>query len=202
MDNCLCPEPEAIPDIPEVTCPEDLGQVVRLIIARRGTQLAATVAAAKLLATYTALVAETDETKIVFTPKLLEGVTIPPGEPITQGGDDNSTPLGRQIVVGASTIITEGMLRGVNSAVIAAMRGLRCFDLGMALINEFGEIGAQMNGLTVEVIPTHAFFIGDKGNAGKNTQDQAKIRWGFDAGWRDGLVLIKPTDFDPRFVTF
>lgn len=198
----MCPEPDAIPDIADVTCPEDLGQVVRLIIARRGTQLAATVAAAKLLATYTALVAETDETKIVFTPKLLEAVVIPPGEPITQGGDDNSTALGRQIVVGASTIITEGMIRAVNSAVIASMRALRCFDLGFAFINEFGEIAGQMNGLTVEVIPVHAFFIGDKGNAGKNTQDQAKIRWGMDAGWRDKLVLVKPTDFDPRFITF
>lgn len=200
MENCPCPAPAAIVTIPAVTCPEDLGQVVRLIVTRQGNEIAATEAAAKLLATYTPLLSAVGDTKIQVTPKLMEAVVIPMGEPIKEGGDDNSTPLGRAIVVGASTIQVEGMLRGVDSAVIAAMKTLACESLDIALVNEFGQIAFMKNDdNSLRGFPAHAFYVGDKGNDGKNTQDKAKISWGFDAGWRDKLVLIKPTDFDPRF---
>lgn len=200
MENCPCPLPDAIPDIPAVACPEDLGQIVRVILTRQKNQIAATLAAAKLLATYTPLLTAIDNTKIQVSPNLLEAIVIPPGEPITQGGDDNSTPLGRQIVVGASTIIVTGMLRAVDSLVIAALKAFRCESMDLVLINEFGQLAFSKNtDGSLRGFPAHAFFIGDKGNAGKNTQDQAKIRWGFDAGWRDTLVLVDPTDFDPRF---
>jgi hypothetical protein len=200
MENCPCPAPAAIVTIPAPTCPEDLGQVVRLILTRQGNEIAATEAAAKLLATYTPLLSAVGDTKIQVTPKLMEAVVIPMGEPIKEGGDDNSTPLGRAIVVGASTIQVEGMLRGVDSAVIAAMKQLACESLDIALVNEFGQIAYNLNeDGSVRGFPAHAFFVGDKGNDGKNTQDKAKITWGFDAGWRNNMVLIKPTDFDPRF---
>lgn len=200
MENCPCPAPAAIVTIPAPTCPEDLGQVVRLILTRQGNEIAATEAAAKLLSTYTPLLAAVDDTKIQVTPKLMEAVVIPMGEPIKEGGDDNSTPLGRAIVVGASTIQVEGMLRGVDSAVIAAMKQLGCESLDIGLVNEFGQIAYHKNvDGSLRGFPAHAFFVGDKGNDGKNTQDKAKITWGFDAGWRDSMVLIKPTDFDPRF---
>jgi hypothetical protein len=74
--------------------------------------------------------------------------------------------------------------------------------LAVVFINEFGEIGLDHRGVPAGPyygFPMHAFAVGDKGNDGKNTQDKANIRWGFDAGWRDNLILFKPTAFDPRF---
>ncbi len=200
MQNCPCPEPEAITTIPDPICPEDLGQIVRFILTRQKNQIAANVAAAKLLSTYTPLLAATDETKIQVTPKLLEAVVIPPGEPITEGGDDNSTPLGRQIVVGAGTIPVEGFLRAVDSAVIEALKDYACEELDIVFINEFGQYAFNKNADdSLRGFPIHAFFVGDKGNEGKNTQDKAKIRFGLDAGWRNKLTLVTPTDHDPRF---
>ncbi len=200
MLNCPCPENEAIPTIPEPVCPEDLGQIVRIILTRQKNQVAASVATAKLLATYTALLSAVDETKIQVTPKLLEAIVIPPGTAITEGGDDNSTPLGRQIVTGGATIIVEGLLRAVDSAVIEALKLFGCESLDLVLINEFGQYAFHKNAdNTLRGFPCHAFFVGDKGNEGKNTQDKAPIRWGFDAGWRSKLVLVTPTDHDPRF---
>jgi hypothetical protein len=207
MENCVCPSAAAIPDLLDPTCPENLGQIVRFIFQRQGQFIAATTAAAKLLATYTPLTIAVDDTKIQFTPGLFEGLVIPPGEAITEGGDDNSTPLGRKLVVGAGTISVEAMLRNVQSAAIAAMRAFGCEDLSISFINEFGEIAYQTITAGVDVgklqgFPVHAFFIGDKGAEGKNTQDKAKLTFGLDAGWRDNIVLVKPTDFDPRFVKF
>lgn len=200
MQNCPCPEPEAIPSIPEPICPEDFGQIVRLILTRQKNQIAATVAAAKLIATYSPLITAVDDTKIQVTPKLMEGIVIPPGEPITEGGDDNSTPLGRQLVVGAATIPVEGFLRGVDSAVIEALKQFACEELDIVLINEFGQyIFHKNDDNTLRGFPIHAFFVGDKGNEGKNTQDKAKIRWGFDGGWRSKAIMVTPTDHDPRF---
>lgn len=200
MENCPCPANEAIPTIPDSTCPEDLGQIVRLILTRQKNPIAETVADAKLIATYTPKFAAVDGTKIQITPKLMEAVTIPIGEPITEGGDDNSTPLGRKLVVGAASIPVEGMLRGVNSAVIEALKKFGCEDLDIAFVNEFGQIAYHLNDDgSVRGFTAHAFFVGDKGAEGKNTQDKAKITFGLDAGWRSKLVLVTPTDFDPRF---
>lgn len=200
MEICPCPANAAIPTIPDPTCPEDIGQIVRLILTRQGNQIAATEAAAKLLATYTPLFAAVDETKIQITPKLMEATTIPPGEPIKEGGDDNSTPLGRALVVGAGTIPFEGFLRGVNSAIIDALQQFSCEDLDVAFVNEFGQIGFRKNtDLSLRGIPIHAFFAGTKGAEGKNTQDKSKITFGLDSDWRKNFVLVTPTDFDPRF---
>ncbi len=200
MENCPCPANEAIPTIPDSVCPEDLGQIVRLILTRQKNVIAATVADAKLIATYTPLFAATDGTKIQITPKLMEAVTIPIGEPITEGGDDNSTPMGRKLVVGAGSIPVEGFLRGVDSAVIEALKQFGCEELDIALVNEFGQIAYHKNADgSLRGFPAHAFFVGDKGAEGKNTQDKSKITWGFDAGWRSKMTLITPTDFDPRF---
>jgi hypothetical protein len=199
MENCVCPPLSEIEDIPQGGCPENIGQIVRLIFIRRGNPIAATAAAAALLATYTAALAAVGDGKIQVSPGLLEALVIPPAEPITEGGDDNSTPLGRQIVVGESTIIVESMIRNVPSASIAVMRKYRCEDLALGFVNEFGEIGFNKQGLEMHGFPVHAFYAGSKGNDGKNTQDKGKIRFGMDADWRDSIVLIKPTDFDPRF---
>lgn len=201
MENCPCPAPAAIPTIPATTCKENLGQIVRLILTRHGNQIAVNEASALLLATYTALVAAVDGTKIQFTPGLLEAVTIPAGTAITEGGDDNSTPLGRQLVVGASSIIQEtGLLRNVDSTVIKTMKEFECEGLDIALVNQFGQIAFHKNAdNSLRGFRSHAFFVGDKGNDGLNTQDKAMIRWGFDAGWRDNLVLVTPTAWDPRY---
>lgn len=199
MENCVCPPSEAIPDIPEFECTENFGQIYKFLISRQGTQIAANVTEALDQETYELLMAATDNTKIQITPEL-EGIVIPQGEPIKEGGDDNSTPLGRALVVGASTIQVEGFVASVKSAVIKAMRAMGCYKLDLTLINEFGQIIGNLNeDGSVRGFPIHAWYVGDKGSEGKNTRDKAKISFGLDAGWRDDAVVISPTEWDPRF---
>jgi len=199
MENCACPPSAAIPDIPEDSCPENFGQIYKFLVGRQKNQIAADTTEALLQATYELLLAATDITKIQLTPEL-EGFVFPQGEAIKEGGDDNSTPLGRALVVGASTIQVEGMVRNVSSATIKALRGLGCYKLDIVLINEFGQIILNKNeDDTLRGFPIHAWYEGDKGAEGKNTQDKAKIVFGLDAGWRDNAVIVSPTDWDPRF---
>lgn len=199
MEACPCPPNAAIPDIPDTLCPDNLFQIVRLILTRQGNQIAATEAAAKLLATYTPLFAAADDTKIQITNKLMESTTIPPGEPIKDGGDDNSTPLGRALLTGRATIPFEGFLRNIDSAQVAALRAFGCEDLDVAFVTSNGQIYFNKNvDNTLRGFPIHAFFVGDKGAEGLNTHDKAKITFGLDPGWRDNGILVTPS-FDPRF---
>jgi hypothetical protein len=203
MESCECPGTDAIETIPQGGCPENIGQIVRLIFVRAGNAIAATEAAAKLLATYTPLLIETDDTKIQVTPGLLEGLVIPPSTGIFEGGNDNSTPLGRRLLVGESNVDVEALLRNIPEATMQVLRKYRCedYNLGLeaAFINEFGQIVFRKVGLTMRGFPLYSFFAGSKGNDGKNTQDKANIGWSMDADWRNGIFFVKPTDFDPRF---
>lgn len=199
MEILDCPLPASGPTLPNEECPENLGQVVRIILLRRGYPLADTEAAALLKATYTGLVGAVDETKIQIT-KPLEGTTISGSEPIVEGGDDNSTFLGLEITTGYQSAKLESMIRNVSGAYIAALRKWRFYDIDVAFVNEFGQIAARV-GTDGKVygFPCYGWGVGDKANEGKNTHDKAKIRASLAAGWRDDLKLFKPTDWNPVF---
>ncbi len=198
--TCVCPLPAAITTIPAMTCEENIFQIQKYILARRQTAPAIPVIAdAAVLATWTALKAAVAGTKHQVTP-FAESVVIPNGEPILEGGDDNTTRDGNPIVVGASQIRSTGMIRGLTAAVLKVLKTYNCEpNLMVYFINELGQIIGRED-LTVAGsftgIPISSFFIGDPGNEGKNTNDKAPIGFNLKYGWRDNLKFVTPTDFD------
>lgn len=204
MFGCACPAPAALTTIPSQTCGENIGQIQKIMFQRRQPTASPTVpviADAGELATWTALKIAVGDTKVVVTP-FAENVVIPPAAPITEGGDDNTTINGAQIVVGASAIPVTGVFRSLAKAVLKAIKTLNCEDvnaLSVFLINNSGQIiGQSTTDVSTDFrgIPITSFFIGDPGAEGLNTHDKAPFQWNFAYGWRDKLTFVTPTDFD------
>lgn len=198
--TCACPPAAATTTIPSMTCEENIFQVQKFILARRLTAPAITlIADAAELATWTALLAAVNGTKHQVTP-FVESVVIPNGEPILEGGDDNSTRDGNPVVVGGSQIRATGLFRGLTAAVLTALQTYNCENnLMIYLINELGQIIGREDPTVVGCftgIPITSFFVGDPGNEGKNTNDKAPVSFNFKYGWRKQIKFVTPTDFD------
>lgn len=197
---CACPLPAAVTTIPTLSCEENFFQIQRFIIARKQTAPAfALIANAALEANWTPLLTAVDGTKHQFTP-YVESVVIPQGQPILEGGDDNTTRDGNPVVVGGSQIRATGLFRGLTGAVLSALKDYNCeTSLMIYFVNELGKIIGREDPLTAGSFtgfPISAFFIGDPGNEGKNTNDKAPVGFNLRYGWRDDVKFVTPTDFD------
>lgn len=198
----VCPLPTAITDIGKLDCPEDLGQILRIVFQRRvaGSTFVLLSNAATALASWTAFEAAADDTKLQVTP-IFDSFVVPVPEPVTEGGNDNTTPFGDQIITGVGFIAVTGRFRSVPNSVIKELKTLRCEQqLGVYLVNEFGKIWAKESTTTPGTytpIPISNFFVSDAGSEGKNTNDFAPFGFNLREGWRDDISAITPADFDP-----
>lgn len=198
MEACICPLPAALAEVPNQACPEDLGQIQKAILRRASA--AALVTAdddPKVLATWTPLFAAADGTKAVITPSF-ESATITAPEAITEGGGDNTTLNGVELVVGEGFSQFNAMFRSIQYTVIKALRGLRCEVLEVWFVNEFGQIIGQTDdaGVSYHGIPLYAYYVSTSGNEGFATNDKSTLRFAIDADWRNTIAILKPTDFN------
>jgi hypothetical protein len=200
--DCTCPKPAALTTIAKVLCKENFGQIQRLLFQRRGFQFDAAadpVRPITALASWTPLFAAVGDTKVVSSP-MIENFVIPRAEAITEGGGDNTTIDGKEIVLGAGAITPTGIIAEAPSSVIEAIKELMCeTDLVFYFINQYGKIGAKKIETGVyEGIPLSSLFVSDADNKGLNTRDQADLRFALDYGWRAGVELITPADFNAK----
>jgi len=206
MDACVCPQPASLTAILRATCKENLGQIQRFIFQRIHADNRFKVGDLGLitaLASWTPLFAAADNTKVVSSP-YVENFVIPRTEAATEGGGDNSTIDGIEIVVGANAATAIGQISETPSSVLIALRKLRCeVDLSVFMINQYGQIIGRdgtpgSTGTDVIGIPVQSFFVSDSDNNGLNTRDKADIRFGLPYGWRDNLVITTPADFNAK----
>jgi hypothetical protein len=204
----VCPKPTALTTVTKVTCPENLGQIQRVIFQRAGWEFDANadpVTTITLLASWTPLITAAGDTKIIITPNLVNFV-IPQGEAQTQGGGDNSTTDGVEEVVGTGPITVTADLVGVPTRIISQLRKLMESetDLVAYFINQYGQIICREldpianPGDVYGGIPVYFPFIPHKGNAGLNTKDVSTMRFGLDEGWADNLAILKGSDFNAK----
>ena len=89
MPTCTCPAATAMVSVPNASCPQDFGQIQKLIFQRvystGATKNSMTLTNALLKATWTALFSATGGTKMVITP-YVEAPTADGGDPVTFGG--------------------------------------------------------------------------------------------------------------------
>jgi hypothetical protein len=190
--DCTCPKPAALTTVAKVTCKENLGQIQRWIFQRAGFTFDAD-ALITALASWTPLFAAVGDTKIVSTP-LIENFVIPRAEAITEGGGDNTTIDGKEIVLGAGAITATGVIAEAPESVIEALKELMCeTDLVAYGINQYGRIIAkEVAEDEYTGIPISSLFVSDSDSKGLNTRDQADIRFALDYGWRAGVKIITP----------
>ena len=208
---CQCPAATAIETIPAVSCPENFGQIQKVAFQRLlkadGTRNAFTSSASILLkASWTALLAAADGSKIVVSPYINAPADSGGDARMTSGGNDDLG--GMPSVLGGEPVQFTGSLRSVPQSVIKAMKPLMCEanvgNLGVYLFDENGKIEcvAESTGTNPVVtsyypIPIRALFIGSKIHGNYDAKDSNAISWYYPDNYSDKLVILTPTDFNP-----
>ena len=209
---CQCPAASAISTIPAVTCPENFGQIQKVAFQRlrkadgtrnamvgSGTPVAASI---PLKATWTALLAAADGSKVVVSPYINAPADSGGDARMTSGGNDDLG--GIPVVLGGNPVQFEGQLRSVPQSVIATMKELMCEaaagNLGVFLFDENGKIEAIQDKTTPTTyypIPIRALFIGSKIHGNFDAKDANAISWQYPDNYSDGLAIVTPSDFNP-----
>lgn len=204
---CQCPAAAAIATIPNVTCPENFGQIQKVAFQRLrkadGTRNSFTATAAiTALASWTALLSAADGSKVVVTPYINAPADSGGDARMTSGGNDDLGGIPN--VLGGNPVQFDGQMRSVPQSVIKAMKALQCEanagNLGVFLFDENGKIEAlqdQATATTYYPIPIRALFIGSKIHGNFDAKDSNAISWQYPDNYSDDLVIVTPTDFNP-----
>ena len=204
---CQCPAAAAITTIPNVACPENFGQIQKVAFQRLlkadGTKNSFTATASILLkASWTALLAAADGSKIVVSPYINAPADSGGDARMTSGGNDDLGGIPE--VLGGEPVQFTGSLRSVPQSVIKAMKPLMCEanagNLGVYLFDENGKIEALQDATTATTyypIPIRALFIGSKIHGNFDAKDSNAISWMYPDNYSDNLAIVTPTDFNP-----
>ena len=204
---CQCPAAAAIPTIPNVTCPENFGQIQKVAFQRLrkadGTRNSFTTTAAITLKTsWTALLSAADGSKVVVTPYINAPADSGGDARMTSGGNDDLGGIPN--VLGGNPVQFDGSMRSIPQSVIKAMKTLQCEanagNLGVFLFDENGKIEAIKDATAADTyypIPIRALFIGSKIHGNFDAKDSNAISWQYPDNYSDDLVIVTPTDFNP-----
>lgn len=204
---CQCPAAAALTTIPNVQCAENFGQIQKVAFQRLrkadGTRNSFTSTAdIKLKASWTALLAAADGSKVVVSPYINAPADSGGDARLSSGGNDDLG--GVQVVLGGNPVQFDGQIRSVPQSVIKAMKELQCEanagNLGVFLFDENGNIQAvqdQTTATTYYPIPIRALFVGSLIHGNYDAKDSNAISWQYPDNYSDDLKIVKPTDFNP-----
>lgn len=203
---CQCPAAASLTTIPNVACAENFGQIQKVAFQRLvkadGTKNSFTSTASILLkASWTALLAAADGSKVVISPYINAPADGGGDARMSSGGNDDLG--GVPEVLGGEPVQFTGQIRAVSQSVIKVMKALQCEanagNLGVFLFDENGNIEA-IKGETAGTyypIPIRALFIGSKVHGNYDAKDSNAISWYYPDNYSDDLAIVVPTDFNP-----
>lgn len=205
--TCQCPLAEALPKIPNASCPVSFGQIQKVAFQRLRKPTGESneftdKAAITKKASWTALLAAEDVTKVVVSPYI--------NSPADSGGDARTTSGGNDDLGGVATILGSepiqftGSLRAIDQSIVKALKELICEanagNLGVFLFDENGNIEAiqdETTKTTYRPIPIRSFFVADKVHGNYDAKDSNAIQWSYQPNYSDNLTIVKPEDFNP-----
>lgn len=202
MSLLVCTPDAAVADIPTNDCIERIGQVQKFGLQRTKNAGAINwipVGDTGLLATWNALKAATDSTKVQFTPYIV-GPEFEPGEKREAGGGNNSVG-GVPTVIGRNFTQFSAMFEDVKQSIIKAIKSYeKETELSVFLVNEHGQVIGLVDNVDSPTqfrgIPIRSFFVSDKKIGGFEDTDKNNVSWGFVPNWSDNLAITVPSDFD------
>jgi hypothetical protein len=185
-----CPPDELLTDIPDSECAFRFDQLQRFFFQRIQAVSSFTATTIKAVATWTPLLAETDDTKIVKTPRM-PNVVIPPGEILKEGGNDNTTLDGVPRLNGRGFAPVTLDAQNWTPAQLNALRKLANESVGdtniwMYMVNRFGQVISNSDG---SGIPVYNIMAGDPGTEGFNKDNIARVSFDLPPGWADDLIV-------------
>lgn len=203
--GCPCPVGASLGDIDTVVCYESFGQIQKVAFQRlykdNGEKNKFTsTAAITALASWTALMAADDSTKVVVSP-YIQAPTSEAGAMRTFGGG-NETLGGVEENIGREPTPFSAVLRKVPQSIIKQLKALQCEatgdGLGIYLFDENGVIEAIGSDVVGEYfpIPIRSLYVGDKTHGGLEAPDSNAISWTFLPNYSDDLKVVNP-NFNP-----
>lgn len=203
MIKKCCPAAISLPTIPAESCAKRFGQTQKVIFqrlydgsTRNGIADGSSAGQAGLLASWTALKAANDGTKIAVSP-FVENPTPDGGDAKTVGGGNESLN-GAERVIGSNPVGMTFRLNNKDQAIIDEMKKLMCEslgnNLGVYLINENGQIMGrkETNGTTVTwyPMPIQTLYISDLMPGGLDADDYNDMSFKFVPGYSDKVDFI------------
>lgn len=201
---CQCPAAASITSPGNVSCAENFGQIQKVAFQRlaqsNGTLNGFTTTDdIKLKASWTALLAATDGTKVVITPYLNAPADSGGDARMSSGGNDDLGGIAE--VLGGNPVQFNAELRSIPQSVAKALKELICEanagNLGVYLFDENGHIEAIKDGNTYRPIPIRGMFVSDKIHGNYDAKDHNLLQWSYAEGYSDNLEIVVPTDFNP-----
>jgi hypothetical protein len=176
-------------------CPQEFGQIQKLIFWRRGNTK--TVASALQATTWTAMLTATGSTKALVAGFTIGKVT--PGDAREAGGG-NETKNGIPVVIGSSPSVAEFMLIQQDQDVIKQLKKLQCEALDVIFVNENGQFayldtiyGGSTSGFYGA--PIQGLSVGDLEFGDYDGKDQNKLKFYLPANWSNDLEYTASTTF-------
>jgi len=197
MNNCNCPAPTALTDIPSENCGINMEQIQRVIFQRGQTDAPFDATDVLTLSAWQDYMAATDDTKTVITPLVGGDPIIEPGDAITTGGGDNSTLNGVEQLDGINPSKFSCFYNSLSSAQEKALKKLICeTNLTAYFVLQGGKIAIKKISTDVWGLAIQSFFISDRGNSGYGTKDKFNVSFSLPAGWSEDMTIITPS-FNP-----
>lgn len=201
---CGCPPAAAITAIPTEECLLKIRQVQGFGVQRTRNagvlnEIDISTDNPNLLATWTALKAAADSTKVQFSPFVAEP-TSEAGEARTYGGG-NQTLNGLELTLGRAATPFSCKLLDTYQNVVKALKSYECeAALSVFLLTELGAIVGLVDDHDTPTkfrgIPIQSFFVSDLTLGGYEAPEQNMVSWSFLANWSDYLYQVAPADFD------
>lgn len=208
----ICTCDAVLPTLLDVSCPEDMDQIVKIAFQKTQTTAPFTSTVGEEIAPqarWTELLAVSDITKITLSPAVAN-VVIPPSEMVASGQDSNESVNGIGYNLGETNITVTGEIHSANQAVIDAMDELSCYSdasLGQSNLTAFfflrrikgvSRVMAKAGTLTGDYsgFEIFNFRVSSPDNQGYNTK--TKYMWSFTMQsdeWR-GRELVS-LEFNP-----
>lgn len=124
----ICSCDTILPNLLDVTCPEDMDQVVKIAFQlNQAVPAFTTVAGIGAVNSWTTLLAAVDSTKITLSPAVAN-LVIPASEMVASGQDSNESVNGIGYNLGETNITVTGEIHSAPQAVVDALDELSCFS--------------------------------------------------------------------------
>ena len=208
-----CPLDDLMVDIPNSTCPENIGQVQRYIFQRKSagitwditdkalnTPASIQISAVEDRDGWDVLIAAGDITHIVRTPLIGGDSVINPGSALTEGGGDNTTLNGKKLNNGRNPADGAARFDSLKKEQIAAFRKLECYaeanDLEVYFVNQSDKIIGSLVGNKFSGFDVQYFTFGNLDNQGFNSKDSNLMEFQLKSDWDESKHFITPT-FSP-----
>lgn len=200
---CNCPQAAAIGSLDNVDCAQNFGQIQKAAFQRTLSDAGAinVISDPTLLATWTALLAATDGTKVVITP-YINAPEMEAGAARTYGGG-NDTLDGIEQIVGREPTSFTSALNGIPQKVVKQLKAQACETMSVFYFDENGLIQLINSGTDETPVYTgipiapKTYFVGDMMNGGLENPDNNALTWQHKPNWSDDVVIVQPSDFNP-----